>query len=107
MTRWRREQWYCRLNKATWETHKVELTAPARDVHGTWQEVKRSGTEARAIPLSGKGVMGRVRRPILGNTSCLSARLGLVERPSTPRQASPHRPLALDHDKKMVLGTEA
>ena len=39
----------------------------------------------------------------MGNISCLSAKLGLVELPSTPRQANPHRSLALDHDKKMVL----
>ena len=57
----------------------------------------------RANPLSGKGVTGRVQPPILGNISCLSAKLGLVELPSIPRQANPHRSLALDHDKKMVL----
>ena len=39
-------------------------------------------------------------RPFWGNISCLSAKLGLVELPSTPRQANPHRSLALDHDKK-------
>ena len=42
-------------------------------------------------------------RPFWGNISCLSAKLGLVELPSTPRQANLHRSLALDHDKKMVL----
>ena len=40
------EQWYCRLNKTTWETHEAELTALAQDVHDAWQEVRRSGTEA-------------------------------------------------------------
>ncbi len=40
------EQWYCRLDKTTWETHKAELTALAQDVHDAWQEVRRSGTDA-------------------------------------------------------------
>ena len=40
------EQWYCRLDKTTWEIHKAELTTLAQNVHDAWQEVRRSGTEA-------------------------------------------------------------
>ena len=70
--------------------------------------VKKVGTYRRAIPLSGKGVTGACSAAHFGEhfvSECqvLSAKLGLVELPSTPRQANPHRSLALDHDKKMVL----
>ena len=40
------EQWYCRLDKTTWEMHKEALTALANDVHAAWQEIRRSGTVA-------------------------------------------------------------
>ena len=37
------EQWYCRVDKSTWEKHKPTLTALAQDVHDAWQEYRRSG----------------------------------------------------------------
>ena len=40
------EQWYCRLDKSTWEMHKPALIALAKDVHDAWQERRRGGIEA-------------------------------------------------------------
>ena len=37
------EQWYCRLDKTTWEKHKVALMALTNDVHDAWQEIRRNG----------------------------------------------------------------
>ena len=47
--------------------------------------------------------MGVFSGPFLRAFRCLSAKLGLMELPSPPRQATPHRSLALNHDKKMFL----
>ena len=40
------EQWYCLLDKSTWEQHKEALTALAQEVHDAWLEFRCSGTEA-------------------------------------------------------------
>ena len=40
------EQWYCLLDKSTWEQYKPALTALAQDVHNAWLEFWQSGTEA-------------------------------------------------------------
>ena len=40
------EQWYCLLDKSTWEQHKPALTTLAQDVHDAWLEFWRSGTAA-------------------------------------------------------------
>ena len=40
-------QWYCLLDKSTWEQHEPAFTALARDVHDAWLEFRRSGTEAQ------------------------------------------------------------
>ena len=41
-----REQWYCLLDKTTWEKHKKALAVLANDVHGAWREIRRRGAEA-------------------------------------------------------------
>ena len=40
------EQWYCRVDSKTWDTHKDALTALANDVLDARQERRRSGTDA-------------------------------------------------------------
>ena len=41
-----REQWYCLLDKTTWEKHKEALTVLANDVYDAWREIRRRGAEA-------------------------------------------------------------
>ena len=41
-----REQWYCLLDKTTWEKHKEALTVLANDVHEAWREIRRRGADA-------------------------------------------------------------
>ena len=38
------EQWYCILNKQSWEKNKAELTKTAKQVHAAWEKRRKNGT---------------------------------------------------------------